>query len=155
MKLLRTILPILFINTFFINISAQEITAFPTMFGEHFYQDKEKIDWKEVESLMETNPIALSHWKKSKKQFMGAFAAQTANLGFGIWFLVNENNDKSTTAPIIGFASTAVVGSILYFLSSKSKKNAILEYNDGLDKTTTFKLVPRSNENGVGLALKF
>ncbi len=155
MKLLRSFLPLLFVCAFITNVNAQEITAFPTMFGEHFYQDKEKIGWKQVESLMETNPAALEHWKKSKKQFMGAFVAQTANLGFGIWFLVNENNDKSTTAPIIGFAGTAVAGSIFYFLSSKSKKNAILEYNDGLDKKTTFRLMPTSNENGIGLALKF
>ncbi len=155
MKLLRSFLPILFIGVFTTTVNAQEITAFSTFFGEHFYQDKEKIGWKQVESLMETNPTALKHWKTSKKQFMGAFAAQTANLGFGIWYLVNDNNDKSTTAPIIGFAGTAVVGSIFYYLSSKSKKNAILEYNDGLDKKTTFKLMPTSNENGVGLALKF
>lgn len=155
MKQLKFALALSFISCYALSLSAQEITMFPGMWGEQFYKDKEKIGWKEVGTLMETNPTADMNWKKSKKQITVAFAAQTANLGFGIWYLVSENEDKSTTAPIIGFLGTGAVGGIFYFMSMKSKKNAILEYNDSLGKGTSFRLVPTSNENGVGLALKF
>ncbi len=89
---------------------------------------------------------------KSQKAVWRNFYYRTANLGFGIWYLVNENEDKSTTAQIIGFASTAIVGSIFYCLANKNKKNAILEFNDSLGKTT-YRLVP--SQEGIGLALKF
>ncbi|WP_125223914.1 hypothetical protein [Maribacter algicola] len=138
---------------FFTNQSnAQEITVFQGMWGDEFYQDKDKMTWKEFGMAMDSNPASEVYWSKSKKQFGVTFAAATANLGFGIWYLVNENNDKETTAPIIGFASTAVVGSIFYCLANKNKKNAILEFNDSLGKTT-YRLVP--SDSGVGLALKF
>ena len=131
---------------------AQEITVFQGMWGDEFYQDKDKMTWKEFGMAMDSNPASEVHWSKAKKQYGVTFAAATANLGFGIWYLVNDNNDKETTAPIIGFASTAVVGSIFYCLANKNKKNAILEFNDSLGKTT-YRLVPA--DRGVGLALKF
>lgn len=130
----------------------QEITVFQGMWGDQFYQDKDKMTWKEFGMAMDSNPASEVYWSKAKKQYGVTFAAATANLGFGIWYLVNENNDNETTAPIIGFASTAVVGSIFYCLANKNKKNAILEFNDSLGKTT-YRLVPA--DRGIGLALKF
>lgn len=131
---------------------SQEITAFQGMWGDEFYKDKEKMTWKEFGMAMDSNPTSEVYWTKAKKQYGVTFAAATANLGFGIWYLVNEGGDKETTAPIIGFASTAVIGSIFYCLSNKNKKNAILEYNDSLGKTS-YRLVP--SDRGLGLALKF
>lgn len=131
---------------------AQEITVFQGMWGDEFYQDKDKMTWKEFGMAMDSNPASEVHWSKAKKQYGVTFAAATANLGFGIWYLVNDNNGKETTAPIIGFASTAVVGSIFYCLANKNKKNAILEFNDSMGKTT-YRLVPA--DRGIGLALKF
>ena len=137
------------------NSSAQEITSFHSMWGEHFYQDKEKLSWKEINTIMTESQASEMYWQKSKKQMFGGLIAGTANLGSAIWYLVNENDDKDTTAPIVSFAGTAIIGSIFYHLAMKNKKQAILEYNDGLDKSTSFRLRPTSNENGIGLALKF
>ncbi len=137
------------------SLTAQEITAFHSMWGEHFYQDKEKLSWKEINTIMMESQASEMYWQKSKKQMFGGLIAGTANLGSAIWYLVNENDDKDTTAPIVSFAGTAVIGSIFYHLAMKNKKQAILEYNDGLDKSTSLRLEPTSNENGIGLALKF
>ncbi len=152
MKIVKQITLIILFTLGTSTIFAQEITVFQGMWGDEFYQDKQKMSWKEFGMAMDSNPTSEVYWSKSKKQFGVTFAAATANLGFGIWYLVNENNDNSTTAPIIGFASTAVVGSIFYCLANKNKKNAILEFNDGLDGTT-YRLVP--SESGIGLAVKF
>lgn len=152
MKTIKTLLALSLLVFFTSNISAQEITVFQGMWGDQFYQDKEKMTWKEFGMAMDNNPASEVYWSKAKKQYGAAFITSTANLGFGIWWLVNENEDKSTTAPIIGFASTAVVGSIFYCLAKNNKKNAILEFNDSLGKTT-YRLVP--SQEGIGLALKF
>lgn len=136
-------------------LSAQEITSFHSMWGDHFYQDKEKLSWKEINTIMTESQASEMYWQKSKKQMFGGLIAGTANFGSAIWYLVNENDDKDTTAPIISFAGTAIIGSIFYHLAMKNKKEAILEYNDSLDKATSFQLRPTSNENGIGLALKF
>ena len=134
------------------NSVAQEITVFQGMWGDQFYQDKDKMTWKEFGMAIDSNPASEVYWSKAKKQYGVTFASATANLGFWIWYLVNENNDNDTAAPIIGFAGTAVVGSIFYCLANKNKKDAILEFNDSLGKTT-YRLVP--SDRGVGLALKF
>ena len=155
MNYLKIIFCVVFISAGAINLSAQEITSFPSMWGEHFYQDKQKLSWKEINTIMMESQAAEMYWQKSKKQMLGGLIAGTANLGSAIWYLVNENDDKSTTAPIITFAGTAVLGSIFYYSAMNNKKNAILEYNDSLGKKTSFYLVPVGNENGLGLALKF
>jgi hypothetical protein len=152
MKTIRAFLILSVITFFTSNMSAQEITVFQGAWGDQFYQDKEKMTWKEFGMAMDNNPASQVYWSKAKKQYGATFITSTANLGFGIWWLVNENENKSTTAPIIGFASTAVVGSIFYCLAKKNKKNAILEFNDSLGKTT-YRLVPA--QEGIGLALKF
>ena len=150
-NILQTIIAFVFLFTLQ-NSFGQEITVFQGMWGDQFYQDKDKITWKEFGMAMDSNPASEVYWSKAKKQYGVTFAAATANLGFGIWYLVNENNDNDTTAPIIGFAGTAVVGSIFYCLANKNKKDAILEFNDSFGKTT-YRLVP--SDTGVGLALKF
>jgi hypothetical protein len=152
MKIVKSLFVLVALAFCSTSIMAQEITVFQGMWGDQFYKDKEKITWKEFGMAMDSNPASEVFWSKSKKQYGVTFAAATANLGFGIWYLVNENADNSTTAPIVGFASTAIVGSIFYCLASKNKKNAILEFNDSLGKTT-YRLVP--SQEGVGLALKF
>ncbi|MFX0557442.1 hypothetical protein ACOCEA_11635 [Maribacter sp. CXY002] len=150
---LKTTFTVLIILTFSTStLSAQEITVFQGMWGDEFYQDKQKMTWKEFGLAMDSNTLSEEYWAKSKKQYSVTFAAATANLGFGIWYLISENNDDNTTASIVGFASTAVVGSIFYCLANKNKKNAILEFNDSLGKTS-YRLVP--SNSGLGLALSF
>ncbi len=134
---------------------AQEITVFPSMWGESFYKDKKKITWKEFGMLMDATPEAQVYWQKSKKQMLGGLITGAANLGAGIWYLSSNENDKDTAAPIVAFAGTAVIGSIFYWSANANKRKAILEYNEALGKKSSYKIVPSSNEYGLGLALKF
>ncbi len=86
---------------------------------------------------------------------LGTLAVGAVNLGSAIWFVVNEMDNKPVTAPLITFAGTGLIGAIIHHSAMKNKKMAILEYNDSLGKKTSFYMEPTSNENGVGLALKF
>jgi len=155
MQLLKSILLTTSLILFVCNLEAQEITSFPSFFGDEFYQDKEKLSWKEVNDIMTESQVAEIYWQKSKKQMLGTLAVGTLNLGSAIWFVVNEMDDKPVTAPLITFAGTGLIGSLLYCSAMKNKKNAILEYNDSLGNKTSFYLVPTSDEYGVGLALRF
>ena len=134
---------------------AQEITVFPSMWGESFYQDKEKIGWKKFGMLMDETSTTQPYWHKAKKQMLGGLIAGAANAGSAIWYLTAENDDKDTTGPIVAFAGTAIIGSIFYWSANSNKRKDILEYNDSLGKKTSYRLVPTSNQNGIGLALKF
>ena len=146
---------VLFIGLYTTSLKAQEITAFPSSWGVEFYQDQKKLNWKEVDALMLGNPVSEMHWKKSKKNLLGTMVFGAVNFGAGIWAISNEVNNKPLTEPAIAFGISALVGSIFGKSAMKNKKMAILKYNDSLGKETSFYLVPTSNENGLGVALKF
>lgn len=151
----RITLSILFIFICTIGLNAQELTVYPAMWGEQYYQDKEKISCKEFSMLLEENPVSAHYWKKSKGQMLGALLAGAANAGSAVWYLTADDKDKDITGPIVAFAGTAILGSIFYWSANKNKRNAVLEYNDSVGKKTSYRLVPTSNKNGFGLALKF
>lgn len=136
------------------SLSAQEITSFPSLWGGHFYQDTKELTWKEINTIMSESYAAEMHWQKSKKQMLGGLAFGVANMGSAIWFLVNLDDNKPLTGPIISLVGTAAIGSVFFHAAMNNKKMAILKYNDSLGKTS-FRLVPTGNENGLGLALKF
>ena len=136
-------------------LKAQEITSFPGMWGEAFYQDKTKLSWKEIDTIMKESQVAEMHWQKSKRQTLGGLVFGAANLGSAIWLLSNLDKNEPLTGPAIAVAGTGLIGSIFFHAAMKNKKTAILEYNDALDKKTSYRLVPTSNQNGLGLALKF
>ena len=155
MKTLKTILITGALIFFASDLTAQEITSFSGFMGDEFYQDKEKLSWKEIDKIMKDSQVSEVYWQKSKKQMLATLAVGAVNLGSAIWFVVNEMDDKPVTAPLITFAGTGLIGSIIFHSAMKNKKLAILEYNDSLGKKTSFYLEPTTNENGVGLALKF
>ncbi|MEP3207639.1 MAG: hypothetical protein ABJN95_00525 [Maribacter sp.] len=136
-------------------LKAQEITSFPGMWGEAFYQDKKKLTWKEIDAIMKESQVAEMHWQKSKKQALGGLLFGAANFGSTVWLISNLDKNEPLTAPLITAAGTGLIGAIFFHASSKNKRTAILEYNDALDKRTSYRLVPTSNQNGIGLALKF
>lgn len=136
-------------------IFAQEITSFPGTWGEEFYQDKKKLSWKEVNTLMMESQVAQANWQKSKKNAVGGLIFGAANFGSAIWLLSNLDDNKPLTGPVIAVAGTGLVGSIFFKVAMKNKKIAILEYNDALGKKMSFQFVPISNNNGLGLALRF
>ena len=136
-------------------LKAQEITMFQGSFGFEFYQDKDKLTYKEINTIMNESAVAEMQWQKSKKQLIGGMAIGAANFGSAIWFLAEDRDGNSVVAPAITFLGTGLISSILYKSAMKNKKRAILEYNDALGTKTSFRLEPTSNQHGVGLALRF
>ncbi|MUH35965.1 hypothetical protein D9O36_08940 [Zobellia amurskyensis] len=155
MKNLKLVVLTLWLSLFALTMNAQEITSFSGMWGPEFYQDKDKLTWKEIDKMMSESQVAQVNWEKSKKQMLGGMIAGAANFGTAIWFLVNENDHKPVTGPAIAFAGTGLIGSLFFHHAMKNKKEAILNYNESLDNGMSFRMVPAVNENGVGLALKF
>ena len=153
MKTITVSLLFMFIGL--MGLKAQELTIYPAIWGEQYFQDKERISCKQFNMLLEENPVSATHWKKSKKQLLGALIAGAANAGSAAWYLRADDQDNDTTGPIIAFAGTAIIGSIFYWSANKNKRKAVLEYNDSLGKKTSYRFVPVSNQNGLGLALKF
>lgn len=151
----KLIVAFLFLGMCTYGLKAQEITAFPGMWGESFYQDKDKLTWKEIDKIMKESQVAEMHWQKSKKQALGGLLFGAANFGSTVWLISNLDKNEPLTAPLITAAGTGLIGAIFFHSSSKNKKTAILEYNDALDNKTSYRLVPTSNQNGIGLALKF
>lgn len=151
----KFIIVIAFLGMYSTGLKAQEITAFPGMWGESFYQDKTKLSWKEIDAIMKESQVAEMYWQKSKKQALGGLVFGAANLGASIWLISNIDKNEPLTGPVIAAAGTGLIGAIFFHASSKNKKTAILEYNDALGKGTSYRLVPTSNQNGIGLALKF
>jgi hypothetical protein len=133
--------------------NAQEITSFKGLGGEEFYMDKIKITGKQMDSLMAQNSVTDMYWRKKKNQMLIGLVATAANIGSTVWWIVNSSDHKDLTGPIIATAGTTIIAAIFNLAGNKNKKKAILEYNDALDKKTTFKIVPAGN--GLGLALKF
>ncbi|MFK7814170.1 MAG: hypothetical protein AB8B59_16855 [Maribacter sp.] len=156
-----------FIIAFFCisNAQSQEITMFSSFTGYKYYEDDHEIDKKELQALLERNEETKAYWKKSKGQNIGAIIGLTAEFGFALWMTSELLNDdanlsgrdkaKNALGPAIGVLGSGIVGGIFMYASSNSKKKAILAYNKQFDKKTTFRLVPTSNQNGLGLALKF
>lgn len=136
-------------------LSAQEITSFPGMWGDKFYKDKEPLTWKEIDAIMKENQASALYWQKSKKNMVGALIAGTANFGSVIWLISNLDDNEPLTGPIITTVGTGIISSIFFNSATKNKRMAILEYNDSLGKKTTLYLTPTNNENGLGLAIKF
>ncbi|HEA23028.1 hypothetical protein LCGC14_2133920 [marine sediment metagenome] len=155
MKILKTILAVGIITLISSNVSAQEITVFPGSWGEQFYQDKEKLTWKEVNEIMMESQVAQQEWQKSKKLALGGIGFALANLGSTVWLVSNLDQNKPLTGPIIAAAGTGIIGMIFFKASGDNKRRAILSYNDGLGGGTSFHLVPVNNQNGTGVALKF
>ncbi len=151
----KLVIAIVFLGMCTTGLKAQEITSFPGMWGESFYQDKTKLSWKEIDAIMKESQVAEMHWQKSKKQALGGLVFGAANFGASIWLLSNLDKNEPLTAPAIAAAGSGLIGAIFFHASAKNKKTAILEYNDALGKKTSYRLVPTSNQNGIGLALKF
>ncbi|WP_281540997.1 hypothetical protein [Maribacter aestuarii] len=69
MKTIKEFLILSVITFFTSNMSAQEITVFQGAWGNQFYQDKEKMTWKEFAMAMDNNPASQVYWSKAKKQY--------------------------------------------------------------------------------------
>lgn len=146
---------VLFFVFLFSNIQGQELKVKPGFWSPRYFQDDNQLTKKEFENVLEKNNTALELWTKSKRQVNLWWTFAGVEGGFAVWFLsVNGNADKML-APAIGMVSSFAIGSVFFFKSINSGKKAIRTYNERFDSRTAFKLVPTSNQNGLGLALKF
>jgi hypothetical protein len=118
LKTLKIIFAVGIIALISSNLSAQEITVFPDTWGEQFYQDMEKLTWKEVNKIIMESQVAEAHWQKSKKLALGGLVFIVANLGSTIWLVSSLDQSKSLTGPIIAAAGTGIVGMIFFKASS-------------------------------------
>ena len=139
----KIVIALVFLGLCSSGLKAQEITSFPGMWGEAFYQDKTKLSWKEIDAIMKESQVAEMHWQKSKKQALGGLIFGAANFGSTIWLISNIDKNEPLTGPIIAAAGSGLVGAIFFHASSKNKRTAILEYNDALGKGTSYRLVPK------------
>ncbi len=154
MNTFRSILVAIFIMIFATS-GAQEITSFKGFGGEEFYRDKERISRKQMDSLMAQSQVTEMYWRRKKTQMLIGAIATTANIGASVWWIVNSGNNQNIAAPAIATAGTFIMAAIFNLAGNRNKRKAILEYNDALDKKTSFKLVPIGTPNGIGVALRF
>ena len=97
MKISKLILAVGLITLFSSTVSAQEITVFPGGWGEQYYQDKEKLTWKEVNEIMMESQAAQKEWQKSKKLALGGIGFGLANLASTRFGLVSNLDQKQTS----------------------------------------------------------
>ena len=144
---------------------AQEITSFQGMWSMEYYQDDKKITRKEVKNLFSNNEGVNKHWKKADTKTVVAGVAAIGQFAGAIWgfsellnddpSLSNRDKAKNSIGPLAGSIGAGIIGAIFLNSANKSRKNAILTYNKQFDSKTTFRMEPISNNNGLGLALKF
>ncbi len=135
-----------------LNIRAQEITVFPGVFSEKYYQDTNPISRSQINTLMLNDKESAQHWKKFKSHRIIALLAIGAEIGFLAWHFATVDNDESSVVPLVGaiVSGGAAVG---FALSSvKSQREAILRYNDAAD-IGSINLGP--THNGIGLVMNF
>ncbi|KPM32404.1 Hypothetical protein I595_820 [Croceitalea dokdonensis DOKDO 023] len=137
---------------------AQELSVFSGFWAPEYYQDDVKISKQEAKSLLLSYQPSEQFWKKKITNETLFYVSTVAQLGFTIWTineLSNDGNNGNAAAPA-GLLGTLVLSAIFLNNTGKNAKKAILTYNAQFDnRTTTFRLVPVGNTNGLGLALKF
>ncbi len=134
---------------------AQEIAVKQGFWKPKYFSNDSQITKENFENILAKNTAAFDKWTKGKKQenLWWTFAAIEG--GFAVWFFSVNGNADRMIIPAIGIVSSFTIGSVFYFKAIKSKKKAILQYNEQFDDKTTFRLVPAANKNGLGLALRF
>jgi len=144
---------IIVFTLFISQLNAQEISVFSGLWGSEYYQDSNRIDKEQLMSLLKTNPQALNLWKGSNTYKTLAYAAITVETGFAIWTVDRLRKKESSLGPTIGTLGSAMAVIVFAVIMNKKKKEAILRYNQGLDKKTAFRLEPSSH--GFGIVLSF
>lgn len=162
---MKSICLLLITSLFTFIVNAQEITMFSSFIGYKYYQDDKEISKDDLQSLLYRNNEVKKFWKKSKTQEAISIVGIAAEMSFAVWmtlellnddpFLSGRDRSQNALGPALGVIGTGIVGGIFMYASNNSKKKAILTYNKQFDNQTSFRLVPTSNENGLGLALQF
>lgn len=155
MRILKSFPILLLVFLFGSKINAQEISVKPGFWQAKYFQNEDQITKEKFENILATNTTAFDVWTKGKKQknLWWTFAAIEG--GFAVWFFSVNGDLKKMRTPAIGMVGSFAIGSVFFFKSINSKKKALTEYNKQFDTKTAYRLVPVSNKNGLGLALKF
>jgi hypothetical protein len=113
---------------------AQEITMFDESFTYKFYQDEEKISYKDLGELMLKDSLTKLHWKKAKTKNIIVNLLLTAQvISFITIISSKENSDlPQILGPFIVVSSLVNIG--ILFTCQKSIRKAILRYNSLLDE---------------------
>lgn len=134
-------------------INAQEITIFPGFWGYEYYQDDERIDRKQLISLLETNQESYDAWKESNNLRALAWVSLAAETGLGIWTLQKLQNDEKSLGPAFGTLVSAAAALVFISNSNKKKREAILKYNENLESKSVFTIDP--SKKGLGIVISF
>ena len=70
-------------------------------------------------------------------------------------FVSDRDKARKAIGPLLGGIGSGIIAIIFLNGSYKARKQAILAYNKQFDDKTAFKLRPVSNENGLGIALRW
>lgn len=124
---------VLFCNIVF----AQEITMFDDGFTYHFYEDQNRITFKEVTNRISKDSLAAAHWKKARIQNVLVNGILLSDLA--ILMYINSSKDPFSNNKQVGLISSYLfISSIsiiwLAISRQKSKRRAILRYNSLFDK---------------------
>ncbi len=152
MKLLSFIV-LIGLSSIALKLNAQEITIFPGFWELEYYQGDEKINKKQLVSLLEKDQESLKLWKKSNTFNSLAWASLAMETGFAIWTFDKIRNDENSLVPAMATLTSAAAFIVFYLSSSKYKKESILRYNKNLKSKTAFRIGP--SNKGLGIVLRF
>lgn len=150
-SLLLTILLVLCLS----EITAQEVRVESGFFTLKYFHKSEQISKEKFENILATNTEAINRWNKGKKQENLWWTFAAIQLGFAVWEFTDGKTFQEQPIPFVGIVSSFTVGSIFFFKSINSKRNAISMYNEKFKDKTVFNLTLLSDQNGIGLALNF
>lgn len=138
---------------------AQELSVFSGFWSPEYYQDDKQITKQEAKQLIMDYNLSEPYWKKKMLNEGLFYGTYFVSLGSAFWLgseLGKDRDNASITTPTVVTLGSFVVSMIFLNSANKNAKKAILTYNSQFDgKTTTYRLVPVGNSNGLGLALKF
>jgi hypothetical protein len=132
MKRLLFIATLLIINIVF----AQEITMFDDGLTYHFYEDQNRITYKEVTERISKDSLAAAHWKKARIKNTFANGILLSDLAIIIYANSSEKpflNHKQARL-LSSYLLVSSISSIFLVISrQKLKRKAILRYNSLFD----------------------
>ncbi len=131
------------------------------MFGYQVTQSGNKLDWKQLKMITETNSSAYKFIKKSKSQSTWTIITSvTSGVLIGVSTITSLSEDYNTNWTYGYIGGGLFITSIsLVIKSKKNLEKGIDAYNLSLNPLTSLSSKAQlnivSNTNGIGFALKF
>lgn len=134
-----------------------QLTYKRTFWSEKFYENGEKVKFKNVESIMKRVPVAHQEFLKGKMKKNLGIIASLGGLSLEILGLLEDlkekENDKSLQLQLAGLG---LMGLSIYFDQQKTEHyiNATNIFNQENSKTSLI-VSPSITKNGIGLTARF